>query len=190
MGVYSRCRIWSVLRHGECLEDVLMTIIGKQGLFSQLPSLLPAGDDMCLLRVQCGPGAAACRNPGWDWKFFPNFSIIVMLEIIMKTSSQPRPWPAASTGTGVWQFWHRCRLFSQYSEKAPSTYTMAIYAKGVFKLNMVSRHEIGTLSDKANHWCASLRIYCIVTIATAVVTIDCSTKMWKQWQIQIKKKLL
>ena len=62
----------------------------------------------------------ACRNPGWDWKFFPNFSIIVMLEIIMKTSSQPRPWPAASTGTSESQCWHQCTLFSQCLENAPT----------------------------------------------------------------------
>ena len=62
----------------------------------------------------------ACRNPGWDWKFFPNFSIIVMLEIIMKTSSQPRPWPAASTGTSELQCWHQCTLFSQCLENAPT----------------------------------------------------------------------
>lgn len=65
---------------------------------------------------------------GWDEKFFPNFSVIVMLEIIMKTSSQ-LPWtgphhrPIRGLSPHMWPMrgrWKGCNLIPWWGMTACS----------------------------------------------------------------------
>ena len=65
---------------------------------------------------------------GWDEKFFPNFSVIVMLEIIMKTSSQ-LPWtgphhrPISGLSHHMWPIrgrWKGCNLIPWWGMTACS----------------------------------------------------------------------